>query len=790
MDRSPLPLVRDLVLVGGGHAHALVLRMWGMTPLPGVRLTLVNPGPAAPYTGMLPGHIAGHYTRDAVMIDLVRLARFAGARLILDRAVGLDQIRGRVLLAGRDPLRYDVASLDIGISSDLPGVPGFAEHAQAAKPLGSYAARWDAFLAQGRADPAVVILGGGVGGVELALASAYRLRRAGARPSVTVLERGSQALPGLGRAARARLLAALAEAEIDLVLGVTAAAVGPDHVLLTDGRRLPSAFTLSVAGARPQDWLAETWLSLTDGFVTVGPTLQSSDPAVFAAGDTAHMRHAPRPKAGVYAVRQAPILHHNLRAALTGGAMRTYQPQRDYLKLVSLGDRRAVADIFGMRAGGGWLWRLKDRIDTRFMAKFADYPAMPTAPLPDPAPLGLADAMGPKPLCGGCGAKVGAGALQRALAALPAPRRPDVLSGPGDDAAILRVGDGVQVVTTDHLRAFTADPRVMAELTAVHALGDIWAMGAVPQAALAQITLPRASPDLHADMLAEVMAAAAAVFTAAGADIVGGHTSIGAELTVGFTVTGLVAGLGIGLGTGLATDTATGGAVVPATGVATDRVTGLAPDPATGGATGLATGPATGLATQPATGLATGPVTKAGAAPGCALILTKPLGTGTILAAEMAMTRLPGLILGEAVAACLHAMAQPQGQASAILTPHARAMTDVTGFGLAGHLLEMLDASACAATIRLADLPRLPAADALAAAGIASSLAPANREQLAGRITGPDDPLLYDPQTCGGLLAAVPADVAQAVLADLRAAGFDAAIIGHTHAGPPHLTCV
>jgi len=725
LDYPPVPLVRDLVLVGGGHAHAIVLRMWGMKPLPGVRLTLINPGPAAPYTGMLPGYIAGHYPRHALMIDLVRLARFAGARLILDRAVGLDQSVNQVNLGGRGPVRYDVVSLDIGISSDLPDLPGFADHAQSAKPLGQYAAQWEDFVAQAHPSPSVVIMGGGVGGVELALATAHRLRKLGARPTITVLERGALALPGVGGPTRARLLTELTAAGIDLRLNVSAARVQADHLILTDGSTLASDFTLSVAGARPQEWLADTGLDLTEGFVAVRPTLQSSDPAIFAVGDTAHLTHAPRPKAGVFAVREAPILHHNLRAALTGGAMRAYHPQRDYLKLISMGDRRAVADTFGLRAGGGWLWHLKDYIDGKFMAKFADYPAMPALKVPHPAPPDLAEAMGPKPLCGGCGAKVGAVALHAALHVLLAPARADVLSGPGDDAAILRTGAGVQLITTDHLRTFTNDPFQMATLTAVHALGDIWAMGAQPQVALAQVTLPRATPCLHADMLAEIMTAAAAVFTAAGADVVGGHTSIGAELTIGFAVTGL----------------------------------------------------------------AQTPITKAGATPGAALILTKPLGTGTILAAEMAMAHVPGVILGEAVAACLHSMAAPQSQAAAILAPHAAAMTDVTGFGLAGHLMEMLDASGVAATITLADLPRLPAAAQLAAAGIASSLAPANREALEGRISGPDDPLLYDPQTCGGLLAAVPAAMATNLLAALHAADISAAIIGRIESGAPHITC-
>lgn len=731
---EPLPLVQDVVLIGGGHTHALVLRMFAMNPAPGVRLTVINPDPAAPYTGMLPGHIAGHYARDELMIDLVRLARFAGARIILDRATGIDLQARRIALAGRPPIRFDICSIDIGIGSGLPDVPGFASHGVAAKPLGDYADRWEAFVTRDLPDPRpdphpephVVILGAGVGGVELALASAHRLNALGRRPQITLVDRNETALSGLGRAARNTLLRQLAQAGVTLRLSAQARAIAADTVHLDDGTALPSDFTLSVAGARPHGWLADTGLALHNGFVTVSATLQSSDPAIFAAGDCAHLGFAPRPKAGVYAVRAAPVLHHNLRAILTGQPLHRFRPQRDYLKLISLGGKRALADKSGLGTGGAWLWRLKDRIDRKFMAKFADYPAMPR-PLPAHPVAGLAEAMGAKPLCGGCGAKVGATTLSDALAQLPAPARADVLSGPGDDAAILTHGAQKQVITTDHLRATCGDPRLMARITAIHAMGDIWAMGATPQAALAQITLPRMGAALQAETLAEIMQEAAAIFREAGADIVGGHTSIGAELTIGFTLTGLAAN----------------------------------------------------------------PITKAGAKPGDALILTKAIGTGTILAADMALARLPGLILGQAVQAAYASMSRPLGPAAAILAPHARAMTDVTGFGLAGHLLEMLDASRSAATITMADIPLLAGARALAAARYESSLAPANRLATNWRITAPQDAgtaLLYDPQTAGPLLAAVPADRAAPLLAALRAAGEPAAIIGHITTGQPHLT--
>ncbi|QYK42908.1 MAG: selenide, water dikinase SelD [Paracoccaceae bacterium] len=730
---AAFPATRDLVLVGGGHAHALVLRRWAMNPLPGARLTLVNPGPVAPYTGMLPGLIAGHYRRDEIMIDLLRLAAQTGVRLILDRATGLDPAARLLRLGGRGDLPYDLLSVDIGIGSDLPDLPGFADHAVAAKPLGPYADRWDAFVAAAPPAPRIVIIGAGVGGAELALASAHRLRAAGRQPSVTLVDRGTTALPLMGAPARARLLAALATAGVTILTGSDPAAIHADAVTLADGRRLPSDFTLSVAGARPQDWLRDSGLDLTDGFLNVGPTLQTSDARIFAAGDCAYLAHAPRPKAGVYAVRAAPVLAHNLRAALSGRPLRPFHPQRDYLKLISLGDRAALADrrILGlaMAPSGRWLWRLKDRIDRAFMARFAPRPQPPAATPRDMAD-GLTDMLSGRPPCGGCGAKLGAQVLQAGVCALPAPARPDVLSGPGDDAAILRLGTQEQALTTDHLRALTLDEGLMARIAATHALGDIWATGALPQAALAQIILPRMAPALSARSLAMIMSAAGAVFRAAGAEIVGGHSTAGAELTIGFAVTGLAP---------------EGGRLVPGS----------------------------------------------GAQPGDVLILTKPLGSGTILAALMADAPAPpGLILGESAAAAFAAMVRPMDRDAAILAPQARAMTDVTGFGLAGHLAAMTGAEA-GAELSLSALPLLPGAAVLAGAGQSSSLAPENRAALAGRIDPADDPraaLLFDPQTCGGLLAAVPPERADAVLAALRAAAIPAARIGTVSAGPPRIT--
>ena len=372
---------RDLVLIGGGHTHALVLRAWGGTPVPGVRLTLINPGPTAPYSGMLPGLIAGHYRRDALEIDLVPLARHAGARLVIGRATGIDRDARLIHVPGEPPIRYDLASLDIGITSDLPDLTGFAEHAVPAKPLGPFAERWALFVAEaqaGRASASVAVIGAGVAGVELALAARHRLASAGLAPEVTLIDAAEDILRDVRPGARTALLNQIARQGIGLRKGVMIARIDAAGPVLAGGETIPAGLVIGAAGSTPQGWLAATGLDLTDGFVTVDAHLRSvTDPRIFAVGDCAHLSHAPRPKAGVYAVREAPVLRANLVAALTGGRLRRYRPQRDYLKLISMGERRAAADRFDLRIEGRWVWRWKDHIDRKFMRQFSDLPPGP-----------------------------------------------------------------------------------------------------------------------------------------------------------------------------------------------------------------------------------------------------------------------------------------------------------------------------------------------------------------------------------------------------------------------------
>ena len=724
MMQLPVPFIKNVVFIGGGHAHALVLRKWAMSPLAGVRLTLISPGPTAPYTGMLPGFVAGHYSRSDLDIDLVRLANFAGARLILGLATGVDTHAQTVSVEGRPPIPYDLVSINVGITSDMPTMPGFAEFGTPAKPLGPFSREWTNFVRSGsRNEASIAVIGGGVGGCELAMAMNHRLIKAGRDPKVTVIDRG-EILSDLGEKARKDIRTEMVQQGIAIVENTEATEVSVVGVATGDGTVIPAAFVVSASGARPYDWVAEIGLTHTGGFLTISDTLQSlSDPKVFAVGDCADMAFDPRPKAGVFAVRQAPILHDNIRALLTGKRLTPFDPQKDYLKLISLGAKRAGADKFERFSKGRSLWRLKNKIDIDFMTKLTDLPQMDAVEVPDNAIDGLREALEEDPpLCGGCGAKVGADVLAEPLAALPASERTDITRLPGDDAAVVTVGGQQQVLTTDQLRSFTSDPFRMAKIAALHAMGDIWAMGASPQAALVTVTLPQLSAELQREWLHEIMAGASAAIGPTGAEIVGGHTSMGAELALGFSLTGL---------------------------------------------------------------LSKPPISLAGARIGQTLIVTRPLGSGLLLAADMQYRA-----RGTDIASLLATLETPQGDEAAILAAAgATAMTDVTGFGLAGHLLGMLRQSDVAAKLLIDSIPIFDGVSDVVTAGIRPHLFASNRQAIPVAY-GNDDPRvvsLVDPQTAGGFLASLPMLAAEPALQALRNAGHDAAIIGTITPGAPEI---
>ncbi len=696
---------RDLVLLGGGHTHALALRMLSMAPPPGARISLVSDTGFAPYSGMLPGLVAGHYDFEEAHIDLRRFCSARGIRFIEAAVTGIDTARRRVMLADRPALEYDILSINTGAVPELDSVPGAREFAVPVKPVGSFYLRWqqlESRLAAGQQQD-ILLVGGGAGSVELALAMRFRL---GSGPRITLLC-GEEMLASYNAGARKAVRRHLRDSAIDCREGCRVAQVFADRVEAEDGSRWRYDELVWCTGVVPPAWLADTGLPLeARGFIEVEDSLLVSGRGdIFAAGDVAVQVNHPRPRAGVFAVRQAPVLAHNLAAALAGDKLELHRPQRRFLSLLSLGDRRAVADKGVFHAAGAWVWRWKDRIDRRFMEQFAEPP-------PAMSPPAAMEEMH----CGGCGAKLPAAVLRSVLAEVgemfPATVVPEQLR---EDAAVIDWPGGRLVQTADTLRAFVDDPWLMGRLVALHALSDIFAMGARPHSAQVHACLPYASATLQQRELLQLMAGLLRELEAAGCRLVGGHSMEGPELSLGLTVNG-VAG------------------EVPV-------------------------------------------LAKTGGRPGDRLLLTKPLGTGVIFAAAMT-----GDAPGGALASAIDSMLRSNQAAAGIAARYASACTDITGFGLLGHLAEMLGPGLAA---RLDTLPALAGSEELLAAGFRSTLHPGNEASVRSALALPESvpPLALDPQTSGGLLLSVAAEDCQACLAELSAVGEQAAVIGSLESG-------
>ncbi|WP_290651957.1 FAD-dependent oxidoreductase, partial [Aquisalimonas sp.] len=324
------PVLRDIVLIGGGHSHVGVLRRFGMKPIPGVRLNLICRDTHTPYSGMLPGYIAGHYSYDDVHIDLSRLAEFAGARFFRDEAIGIDRHGARVLCRARPPVPYDQLSINIGSTPQVQQVDGAEANAVAVKPIHRFNDRWQSLLERVRNHPGetrIAVVGGGAGGVELTLAMQYRLRNElralGRNPdelAFYLFNSAPQILPTHNGFVRRSFERVLSERGVEVHCGAEVNQVRAGCLQTAGGERLDADEIVWVTRAGGAAWLQDTGLALDEhGFIQVADTLQTvTDPHIFAAGDIATMVNHPREKAGVFAVRQGRPLAENLRRAVEG----------------------------------------------------------------------------------------------------------------------------------------------------------------------------------------------------------------------------------------------------------------------------------------------------------------------------------------------------------------------------------------------------------------------------------------------------------------------------------------
>ena len=374
--------MKRLVLVGGGHAHLEVLRDLAESPDESLSVTLVTPHSWFTYTGMIPGYVAGHYEIDDLTVDLKALCERARVERVTSTATLVSALAREVICSNGVVVPYDVLSLDVGSQPLIGGARGVEKHAIVIRPLEKMLKGWSDVLVRVRDGRigAITVVGGGAAGVELALAMEYRLRQelGLAWAHVRLIANTSRVAPEFPASARRRLERKFARRNVGLHLDSAVTEVGPDYVRLEHGLEFASEAVFWAAGGAAPEWFRDSGLATDDrGYLQTNDYLQSiSHPDIFAAGDCQAQQGRKHARAGVFAVRAAPTLAKNLRAALAGQPMEAFTTSARFLALVSTGHRHAIGVWNGFSWEGAWVWQWKDRIDRRFVERYRAPPGI------------------------------------------------------------------------------------------------------------------------------------------------------------------------------------------------------------------------------------------------------------------------------------------------------------------------------------------------------------------------------------------------------------------------------
>ena len=702
-------LKKQLILVGGGHANVQVILSFAMRPLRDVSVVLISDQILAGYSGMLPGWIAGHFTREQTHIDLSKLCSVCGVTFIHTAVTNIDTVAQSVICKKRPAFYYDLLCINTGSKPAV--LTSTAEEAVIPiKPVEEFLVRLDACLKSKEDKVIVSIIGAGVAGVEVMFALCERYSHQ-SNIHYQLVTSDTGIVPRLNNSARKFLRDELKSLNVSTKTQFRLKNIEQGKMIAQNGDEIPSDITILCSGGKPPAWLEKVNLDKDkDGFIQVNDSLQSvSSTNVFAAGDIASIQGNELEKSGVYAVRQGELLTRNLRKALQGSSLKSYRPQKSFLKLISLGHEKALAVRGPFATAGKWVWKWKWRIDTRFVDRFNDFTMQQKltgdfAQDPD-------DQM----RCSGCAAKIGQSVLNESLSEIEN-------TFIKDDSALVRSdASGRLFQSVDFFRSLIDDHYLNTLITLNHAFNDSYAMGLIPETIMSMIALPPASDQIQKNRLAQIHAGIRDGLAESGSRLIGGHTAESSEAIQGFSVNAMSA----------------------------DKILW----------------------------------SNQGMKAGDALLLSKPLGTGVLFAAYA-----EGKVSGEVISHAIASMLQTHYQAVKELRDEpVNACTDVTGFGLLGHLTQMMPETGVKIALHLNALPILDGAEDLLNSGFRSSLHQDNRSAIsilnnADTIeASPVSEILFDPQTAGGLLLSIPADSADRAYEKLVTAGYQAVIIGSVY---------
>lgn len=368
---------RTILFAGGGHAHLYSLRRTHELRAAGFEVVLVNPSRFLYYSGMAPGLLSRIYRPEEDRIDVKYLVEKGGGSFVKDRIKRIHTEASLVELDSGRTLHYDAMSMCLG-----SGVPNqeFARHADQftpVKPVENMENLHWRLRALGELErsPRVLVVGGGPAGCEMACNSQKVFEDHGIEGRVVLANSNSRLLKSAPERAQQQALRFMRDRGIEVMLDSEITGLEQGVARTGDGRRIEFDLLILAVGIKPPAIFRESGLRVAhDDGLWINDHLQSvSDPRIFGGGDSVSFNGKPLTRLGVFAIRQGPVLFHNLQAYLRGEQMKTFEPQSRFLYILNLGNHEGLAIWGPLVLKGRRAWQLKDRIDTRFMQLY-QYP--------------------------------------------------------------------------------------------------------------------------------------------------------------------------------------------------------------------------------------------------------------------------------------------------------------------------------------------------------------------------------------------------------------------------------
>lgn len=533
-----IPITNDLVLIGGGHSHLSVLMKLSKKPLNGNRITLITNEIDTPYSGMIPGYIEGIYSWRDSHIDLYRLCLKLNVRFIHAEVERVSAYEKEIYFKDRPKIKFDVLSINTGIQSNNREIKGAAKYCLPVKPISKLT---NNFLNKITNFKSIAFIGGGAGSVELALAIKKRFLNINQDIKITIITGKRGLLSTFPQKTKLTSLKTLEKFKIDIIEYKRVLEVKPKQIILSDKSLLKIDKAILSTNSMTPKWLAKSDILLTkDNYILVNKSFQTNYKYVFASGDVIDFNNQNLKKAGVFAVRSGKPLAINIRKFILGKKLVEYKFNKNYLALIGTSKRSAIATKYNLTFNSRFFFYLKKYIDQNFIKKFSDFRIRKKFTLDalKTDVLNIFVKHKEKITDENDIMQCKGCAAKVPLNALKQALPKDIVSTSEDAVSV--PGHPELYQTVDMISSIITDPFLLGKIAANHSISDMVSVNSKITSAMMILQLPLSKTEINSRDLEQVLLGANEIFKTIDCPLIGGHTMIGKDKDpiIGFSILG------------------------------------------------------------------------------------------------------------------------------------------------------------------------------------------------------------------------------------------------------------